>query len=159
MDFPGIAKELQDAFGDAIVEVKAEAAGDPYVSVAPGRVKEIAARLRDDEIFRFDYLMCLSGLDAGKEKLAVVYHLWSMKHQHKITLRAEVGVTEPKLPTVSDVWPSANWHEREAWDMYGIVFDGHPDHRRILLPEDYPGHPLRKDFKVPEFYNGMKVPY
>ncbi|MEX0602057.1 MAG: NADH-quinone oxidoreductase subunit C, partial [Bacteroidota bacterium] len=66
---------------------------------------------------------------------------------------------QPHIQSVSGVWGTANWHEREAYDLIGIVFDGHPDLRRILLPYDWEGHPLRKDYKVPEFYNGMKVPY
>jgi len=65
----------------------------------------------------------------------------------------------PHVPSVESVWKTANWHEREAYDLIGVVFDGHPDLRRILLPDDWEGHPLRKDYKVPEFYNGMKVPY
>jgi NADH-quinone oxidoreductase subunit C len=103
--------------------------------------------------------MCLSGVDQGKETLGVVYHLSSMTHLHKITIRTDVPASGPRVPTVSDIWPTANWHEREAWDLFGIHFMNHPDPRRILLPDDYPGHPLRKDFKVPEFFNGMKVPY
>jgi NADH-quinone oxidoreductase subunit C len=103
--------------------------------------------------------MCLSGVDYAKDVLGVVYHLCSMTKRHKITLKADVPAADPRLPSVVSVWPSAGWHEREAYDMFGILFTGHPDLRRILLPEDYPGHPLRKDFKVPEFYQGMKVPY
>ena len=76
-----------------------------------------------------------------------------------VEAKTEVPRDAATVPTVSAIWPTANWHEREAYDMVGITFAGHPDHRRILLPEDYPGHPLRKDFKVPEFYQGMKVPY
>lgn len=159
MEFSGIVKELQETFGEAIAEVKEGAAGDPFIRIAPERIKEIALHLRDDEKFRFDYLMCLSGLDPGGDALAVVYHIASMKLKHKLVLRADVPVSDPKIPSVDAVWPSAGWHEREAWDMYGIVFEGHPDLRRILLPEDYPGHPLRKNFRVPEFYDGMKVPY
>ena len=159
MEFTDIAKRLQDAFGEAILEVRAEGAGDPFIRIAPAPARDIALHLRDDQHLRFDYLMCLSGLDPGKELLAVVYHLSSMTLKHRITIRVEVPVSDPKVPSVAGVWPSANWHEREAWDMFGIVFEGHPELRRILLAEDYPGHPLRKDFKVPEFYNGMKVPY
>ncbi|HLB01477.1 MAG TPA: NADH-quinone oxidoreductase subunit C [Bacteroidota bacterium] len=159
MTFPEIARKLQDAFGDAVVEVKSEGVPDPHVKIAPGRIHDIAAALHGDPDLRFDYLMCLSGVDHGRETLGVVYHLASMTHRHKLTLKTDLPAADPKIPTVSDLWPTANWHEREAWDMFGIKFENHPDLRRILLPEDYPGHPLRKDFKVPEFYNGMKVPY
>jgi NADH-quinone oxidoreductase subunit C len=159
MTFQEIAARLQGSFGEAVLEVKSEGVIDPFVKVAPAKVHDIALVLRDDPDLRFDYLMCLSGVDNGKDTLGVVYHLSSMTHGHKLTLKADVPTADPKVPTVCDVWPTANWHEREAWDMFGIVFLNHPDLRRILLPEDYPGHPLRKDFKVPEFYNGMKVPY
>jgi NADH-quinone oxidoreductase subunit C len=159
MTFPDITKRLQEAFGDAIVEVKSEGVPETYLKVAPARIHDIALLLSGDPDLKFDYLMCLSGVDNGKDTLGVVYHLYSMTHRHKLTLAVDLPAADPKLPTVSDLWPTANWHEREAWDMYGIVFENHPDLRRILLPEDYPGHPLRKDFKVPEFYNGMKVPY
>src|SRR5207245_661561 len=108
---------------------------------------------------QFDYLMCLSGVDYGKNLLGVVYHIASMKTKQKLTLKLEVAAEEAEVPSVWEVWPSANWHEREAFDLFGIRFSGHPDLRRILLPDDWDGHPLRKDFKVPEFYQGMKVPY
>jgi NADH-quinone oxidoreductase subunit C len=159
MTFQEIATRLQAAFPDAVVEVKSEGVVQPSVKVAPGKLRDVALALRSDPDFSFDYLMCLSGVDLGKETLGVVYHLSSMTHRHKITVRTDVPASEPRVPTVSDIWPTANWHEREAWDLVGVIFMNHPDLRRILLPEDYPGHPLRKDFKVPEFYNGMKVPY
>ncbi len=159
MTFQEINTRLQGLFGAAILEVAPESAIDPFLKVAPAAIHDIAAALRSDPELRFDYLMCLSGVDYGKAMLGVVYHLASMTHTHKLTLRTEVPVAAANVPTVSDLWPTANWHEREAWDMFGINFLNHPDLRRILLPEDYPGHPLRKDFKVPEFYNGMKVPY
>ena len=159
MTFQEIAARLQSTFGDAVLEARSEGVVEPSVKVAPAKLREVALLLRSDPDMRFDYLMCLSGMDQGKETLGVVYHLSSMTHLHKLTLKTDVPVSDPKVATVSDIWPTANWHEREAWDLLGIVFTGHPDLRRILLPEDYPGHPLRKDFKVPEFYNGMKVPY
>lgn len=159
MTFQEIASRLQAAVPDAVVEAKSEGVVQPSLKVAPGKLRDVALALRNDPDLSFDYLMCLSGVDLGKETLGVVYHLSSMTHRHKVTVRTDVPAAEPRVSTVSDIWPTANWHEREAWDLVGIIFMNHPDLRRILLPEDYPGHPLRKDFKVPEFYNGMKVPY
>lgn len=159
MEFQEIVARLQAAVPGALVEAKSEGVVQPSVKVDPHRLRDAALVLRNDPDLRFDYLMCLSGMDLGKQALGVVYHLGSMGHGHKLVVRTEVPAAEPRVPTVSDIWPTANWHEREAYDLVGVVFTGHPDLRRILLPEDYPGHPLRKDFKVPEFYNGMKVPY
>jgi NADH-quinone oxidoreductase subunit C len=122
-------------------------------------MQDVALFLRDDDQMQFDVLMCLSGVDYTGGKLGVVYHLHSMKRNHKITLKTEVMREHPRVASVQAVWRTANWHEREAYDLFGIVFDGHPDLRRILLPDDWEGYPLRKDYQVPEFYNGMKVPY
>ncbi|HZY11110.1 MAG TPA: NADH-quinone oxidoreductase subunit C [Bacteroidota bacterium] len=145
--------------GEAILDGKFEGVLDPYVKISPTKFKEIALYLRDDISLRFDFLMCLSGVDYTKGLLGAVYHLFSMEKHHKITIKVEVPVDKPEIPSMVDVWSSANWHEREAYDLFGINFIGHPDLRRILLPDDWDGYPLRKDFKVPEFYQGMKVPY
>ncbi len=149
---------LKTKFGDAIVEAKIDAP-QPWIVVNPARTKEIALFLRDEPTMQFDYLMCLSGVDYNNGKLGIVCHLSSMVHRHKIVLKAFCTKEQPHIQSVSSVWATANWHEREAFDMYGIIIDEHPDLRRILLPDDWEGHPLRKDYKVPEFYNGMKVPY
>jgi len=154
-----ISEKLKAQFSDRILEVKAEGVPDPFVKAAPNAIADISKFMRDDPELRFDYLMCLSGVDLGKNLLGVVYHLSSMTHHHKITLKVEIPAENPVVPTVSAVWPTANWHEREAFDLFGIRFSDHPDLRRILLPDDWDGHPLRKDYKVPEFYRGMKVPY
>jgi len=159
MNAPEISEKLRSKFGDAILEVKAEALSDPFVKIKPGMLSEISLYLRTDGDLQFDFLMCLSGIDHGKNILGVVYNLYSMTKRHKITIKVELPAEKPEVGSVALIWPSAGWHEREAYDLFGIVFTGHPDLRRILLPEDYPGHPLRKDFKVPEFYGGMKVPY
>lgn len=150
---------LKAQFDDSILELKSDVPIDPYIKITPPSIKEVTAFLRDDERLQFDYLSCLSGIDLQQGKLAVVYNLASMTLRHKIALRVEVPTDLPQVPSVESVWKSANWHEREAYDLLGIVFTGHPDLRRILLPYDWEGHPLRKDYKVPEFYNGMKVPY
>jgi NADH-quinone oxidoreductase subunit C len=153
-----IHDNLRAKFGDAVVEAKLDAL-QPWIRVAANRTKEIALFLRDDAAFQFDFMMCLSGVDYNDGNLGVVYHLFSMVHKHKIVLRVNCPKEKPQIQSVHQAWATANWHEREAFDMYGIVFDEHPDLRRLLCPDDYPGYPLRKDFKVPEFYNGMKVPY
>lgn len=85
-------------------------------------------------------------------QVAAIYHLYSMKHRHRLTLRVVMERDGARVPSVAHLWPAANWHEREAYDLVGIVFDGHPDLRRILLPDDWVGHPLRKDYVVQETY-------
>ncbi len=159
MNLQEISERLRTNFADAVLDVKADAAVDPFIKIAPPRVADIARALRDDPDLAFDYLMCLSGVDYAKGTLGVVYHLFSFKHRHKLTIKVEVPGETPNVPSVAAIWPTANWHEREAYDLIGIVFTGHPDLRRILLPDDWDGFPLRKDYKVPEFYRGMKVPY
>jgi NADH-quinone oxidoreductase subunit C len=156
------AQEIYDVlkmqFGEIILEAKLENVPDPFVKIQPEKIKEVSLFLRDDERTQFDFLMCLSGVDY-KGKLGVTYNLASMNLKHKITLKVEVPTEMPNVPSVESVWKTANWHEREAFDMVGINFEGHPDLRRILLPYDWEGFPLRKDYQVPEFYNGMRVPY
>jgi len=150
---------LKASFGDAILEAKLDSVFDPWISVAPDRTRDVAKFLRDDDRMQFDSLMLLTGMDYTKGRIGVVYHLHSMKWNHKIVLKTEVGVEQPHVQSVEAIWKTANWQEREAFDMFGVLFDGHPDLRRILMPDDWEGFPLRKDFQVPEFYNGMKVPY
>ena len=153
-----ITNALKEKFGDAILETKLEVM-QPWLSIAPNRMKDIALFLRDDPSMQFDYMMCLSGVDYNDGRLGIVYHLFSMVHRHKIVLKAFCTKDNAHVQSVSSVWGTANWHEREVFDMYGIIIDEHPDLRRILMPNDWEGHPLRKDYKVPEYYNGMKVPY
>lgn len=154
-----IHQKLQAQFGDRIREFHG-AARDPYVVVEAAAMHEIGDYLRHDADLQFDSLMCLSGVDYGPGKtLGVVYHLASMTHRHKCTVKVEVSREGGSVPTVADIWRTAEWHEREAYDMYGMSFAGHPDHRRILLPDDWDGFPLRKDYEVQAFYHGIRVPY
>lgn len=154
-----ILNKLTEKFADAIVEAKVEGVLEPYAKVKAETIKEISSFLRDDSDLLFDTLMCLSGMDYGKGVLGVVYNLGSIAKKHKFTLKVEIPVDAANVPSVESVWRTADWHEREAFDLFGIVFTEHPDLRRILLPEDWEGHPLRKDYQVQEFYHGMKVPY
>lgn len=148
---------------------------EPIIMVDPKAIHKICFYLRDTEGLKFDSLMVLSGADdANGEKvtdadgsvtinggtLSVYYHLESIQLGQKVTLKAATPRDNPEVESVEGVWKSANWHEREAYDMFGIKFLHHPDLRRILMPYDWEaGYPLRKDYKNPEFYQGMKVPY
>lgn len=150
---------LKARFGDAILDFKADAVTEPWIRIAPDRMKEVGLFLRDTPELQFDYLMCLSGIDNNDGTLGTVYHLYSLVKKHRVVLKATVTKNNPQTQSVESVWKAANWHERESFDLLGIIYTEHPDLRRILCPYDWEGHPLRKDYKLPEFYNGMKVPY
>lgn len=152
-----IHAKLQSAFGDKIGPLLEGV--DPSCVVATDAIADVCRYLATELGLELTSLMCLSATD-DKTNLGVVYNLCSMAHKHKITLKVELTDREnPRVPTVSGVFGTADWHEREAYDMMGIVFEGHPDLRRILCPDDWEGWPLRKDYKVQEYYRGLKVPY
>jgi len=159
MNIQEVFDKLKQKFGDAVLELKTDKPVDPYIIVSPEKIAEISLYLRDYEEFLFDQLCCLSGVDFGDGKLGTVYHLYSFPIKHKVVLKTIVPKEKTDTQSVSEIWLTANWHERESYDLIGINYVGHPDLRRILLPDDWEGHPLQKDYKVPEFYNGMKVPY
>ena len=128
-------------------------------------IKELCRTLRDDLALRFELCSSVSGVDYGTEvaqRLHVVYHLTSMTYRRRIRLEVAVDVEDAHLPSVVEVYPTADWHEREAWDMFGIVFDGHPALTRILMPDDWDGHPQRKDYPlggIPvEYKGGAEIP-
>lgn len=167
---------LKNEFGDAVLALDKDIPTESIISIDPFQIHKIAKYLRENEELKFDSLMCLSGVDDAngtkiKDEhgldtiqggtLSVYYHLHSVSLKHKITLKISTQREEPKIESVENVWKSANWHEREAYDLLGIIFLNHPDLRRILMPYDWEegSHPLRKDYKNPEFYQGMKVPY
>ena len=148
--------KLQEKFGDPVIDLTDGENLEPFIRIAAEAIGEVALYLRDDEAMGFESLMCLSGVDYP-DHLSVVYHLFSTTKRHKVVLKVEVGREDPHVPTVEHVWKVANWHEREAYDMFGIVFDGHSDLTRILCPDDWEGFPLRKDYQVQETYRDMKV--
>ena len=150
---------LVAAFGDRIRGEGLEALS-PFAIVDPAAIAEVAAFCKADAALAFDNLMCLSGVDYPKEtppRMEVVYHLYSYRHRHAFALKAQLPRDNAALPSVERVWGAASWHEREAWDLFGIAFTGHSDLRRILLPDDWDGHPMRKDWQDPEYYNGLHV--
>lgn len=143
---------LRSRFGDAVLDVT-HFRDETTVEVESGRVAEICRFLRDHSELRYNFLADLCGLDrltldVGGPRFAVVYHLQSIPFNRRLRLRACVDSEPPALDSVVSVWSVANWHEREAFDLVGIRFNGHPNLERILTPEGFEGHPHRKDFAV-----------
>jgi NADH-quinone oxidoreductase subunit C len=126
----------------------------PYIRVSQERFFAIMKLLRDDPEFQFDFLQLVSGVDYPTH-ISAVYHLYSYPLRHKLAVRVDLPRDNPVIHTVEPLWRAADWHERETFDLMGIVFEGHPDLRRILCAEDWEGHPLRKDYVQPEEYHGI----
>jgi len=157
LDAAAIHARLVERFGDAI-GTPAGQGRDTSLEVAPERIAEVAGFLRDDPALAFDCLSNLSGVDYPKlGHIQVVYHLFSYRHRHWIVLKVNAQRDDPVVPTVAGIWSHANWQERETYDLLGVRFSGHPDLCRLLMPEDWPGHPLRKDFVEPEEYHGIST--
>ncbi|MEY4166960.1 MAG: hypothetical protein RIR52_784 [Acidobacteriota bacterium] len=144
------ALQLRDHFAASIEEIT-EAIGEVTVVVRREGLVELMTYLRDEPSLRFNYLSDIGGLDLGEfatPRFAVAYQLYSIDHNHRLRVKVFVEEDDAVLPTVWGIWKSSNWLEREIYDMFGITFEGHPDMRRILMPADYEGHPLRKDFPI-----------
>ncbi len=145
MDVRALADRLRERFPDVAV-----ARGEVTVVVDPEEVVAALAFLRDDPGLAFSWLADLSATDwPGREpRFWMAYHLFSMELGHRVRVKAGLGPDEPHVASVVALFPTANWLEREVFDMYGVSFDGHPDLRRILMPDDWDGHPLRKDYSL-----------
>jgi NADH-quinone oxidoreductase subunit C len=165
---------LKQRFPDRITGANFEAI-DPWIEVAPEGLIEVCTYLRDEPDLRFNLLNCISAVDyfetdpkkAAKADfqphLELVYHLWSLPNKTSLVVKVmlprwqdDVVGQIPEVPTVSGVWSTADWHEREVYDLSGVRFVGHPNLRRILCPEDWVGHPLRKDYEMPLDYHGIR---
>ena len=141
---------LEEKFPDEVVEV-VEFRGDTCIEVKPEHIVDICTALKDGHDTGFKYLSMIAGMDysPASPRFGVVYNLYSHKHHDRITLKARLADDQsPAIDSVSKVWSTANWHEREIYDMMGIRFNGHPDLRRILMPGDWVGHPQRKDYPL-----------
>lgn len=138
-------------FGDKGLELfpQEEEGGDPFIKVPASALIEVANVLKEDPRFDFRLLHCVSGVDYP-DHLTSVVHLYSIEKRHKLVLKTECPKDNPVIPSLSEVWKAANWHERESYDLVGIDYEGHPSLRRILLSDDWEGHPLRKDYKMPD---------
>lgn len=166
MTFEEIKNKIISKFSESIILEENAQAQQPSLTIDKNRLTDLCEFLRDDSDLYFDFLACLSGVDYSKDQnsLTVVYHLYSLIYEHAIVLKVNTNfdrvndVVEP-VPSVSNIWKTADWHEREAFDFYGIPFTNHNDLRRILCPDDWQGHPLRKDYEPAEYYQGLKIKY
>lgn len=166
--------KLKAKFGDKITGSNA-AAIDPWIEVAPSAIVEVCTYLRDEKSLQFNYLSCVSGVDYfepdakkaakvdWKPHIEVVYHLWSLAYKTTLVVKVilprwknDAAGELPEVPSVAGVWQTADWHEREVYDLMGIRFTGHPNLVRILCPEDWVGYPLRKDYEMPLEYHGIR---
>ena len=153
---------LTNSFGEEIILQS----DHQCLTVPTERIAEVCMLLHTQEECYFDMLSCLTGLDNGVEKstMEVIYNLYSIPFEHSLMLKVIIERNKeneplPEVPSVSHIWRTADWHEREVFDLLGISFSNHPDLRRILLPEDWIGYPLRKDYEAQEYYHGIQVKY
>lgn len=165
MTFQEIVDILEKQFESIKIETD-QKNPQPILIIPATHIAEVCQFLHEDERLYFDYLACLTGIDNGPTvaTMEVIYNLTSIPYGHDLMLKIIFSRNTsdqplPNVPSVSHIWRTADWHEREAFDLFGIQFTGHPDLRRILLPEDWEGHPLRKDYTVQDRYHGIYVNY
>lgn len=141
--------KIRERFADAVISTHSRL-GDDTVVIANSKILEVARFLKEDPELAFDLMIDLTAVDHWKNKprFEVVMHLQSLEKNHRLRVKVPVEGSDPTIETVSSVWPAANWYEREVYDMFGIVFKGHPDLRRILMYPEFEGHPLRKDYPI-----------
>ncbi len=154
-----LLKKLNDRFKESI-ELVDGYRGELTVVVKKQAIADVCLFLRDDEELAFDSLRDICGADYFRpnNRYEVVYNLYSLKNKSRLRLKVRVAEEDPHIPTVTAIWRAANWPEREAFDMYGLIFDGHPDLRRIYLPEEFEYHPLRKDFPLMGIPGSLPLP-
>ena len=154
MTFDEIIKFIESKAPDKTSRIE----GKKAIFILPDNWIKISKLLKNDSDLDFDYLMCITSYDKGDNKIyGVAYNLFSTSKNHYLEVRVEADDGK-SIPSVVSLWQTANWHEREAYDMMGIHFESHPNLKRILLSDDWEGHPLRKNFKEPDYYHGMPVP-
>ncbi len=158
LDFQQLIEIVKALSNDLRIDEKTS----PKAIIVPASaLNKICQELYQNPSTYFDMLSCLTGIDNGVEvnTMEVVYNLYSIPFNHHVMLKVILLRENPEIDSISEIWRTANWHEREAFDMYGIKFIGHPDLRRILLPADWVGHPLKKDYVHEEYYRDVKVEY
>ena len=161
MTFEEIHGLLQEKLGEKALVGALENCTPKGVEVKKESLVEAMSFLHQSEGLYFDQLSCITALDNGPEAgtMEMIYQLYSIPYNHHLTVKVSLDRAQPAVDTLTTIWKTADWHEREAYDLLGVTFNGHPDLRRILLPADWEGHPLRKDYQHQEYYRGVKVEY
>ena len=161
LTFEAFQNIIKLQFGESVITGVNTHLLQPSLTIQTDKIADVCKYLHQHPECYFDFLTCVTGLDNGPETatVEVIYHLYSIPFEHRLTLKVVADRNEPKVPSVTPIWGTANWYEREAYDMVGIIFEGHPDLRRILLPGDWDGFPLRKDYEEQETYHGIKVKF
>ena len=155
-----VVSKVKEKFGSAVVEIT-DFRDDLSVEVKPEQILELAKLVKEDPELDFAQCVDVTAIDWAKRKnrFTTVYHLYSLSKNFNLRLKATIeDAKNPKIDSVASVWPSADWYERETWDMYGIIFNNHPDLRRIYMPETFEYHPLRKDFPVMGIPGSLPLP-
>ncbi|HEX2030586.1 MAG TPA: NADH-quinone oxidoreductase subunit C [Actinomycetota bacterium] len=142
-----VTGRLRARFGQDLLETS-EALDQATVRITRERYRELIGTLRDDEDFDCDFYDFTTAVDVGDGGFDVVTQLWSTSRRHAVRVKVAAGREEPSVPSISDLYGGANWHERETWELFGIDFEGHPQLVKLVLPEQFEGHPMRKDFPL-----------
>ncbi len=166
MSFEEIVQLIQSQFGEEVIKDQGLKDSPLSITVEVEAIYDLCFFLKEDDRLFFDQLSCITGIDYGEKEgtMGVVYNLYSIPFNHHLMIKVvlprntaeEAG---PEIASLEPLWKTADWHEREAYDLFGIRFSNHPDLRRILLPADWEGHPMRKDYQEQAYYHGIKVKY
>ncbi|MBO3699124.1 NADH-quinone oxidoreductase subunit C [Roseivirga sp. E12] len=159
MTFEEIISKLKVEFGEEIILSTDENASPSCIELHADHLVETMQYLHQTEGLYFDALSCITGLDNGPETdtMEVIYNLYSIPCDHHLMVKVTLSRKEPLIDSLNSIWKTADWQEREVFDLFGIQFNNHPDLRRILLPADWEGFPLRKDYEHQTYYRGVKV--
>jgi NADH-quinone oxidoreductase subunit C len=154
-----VLERIQTKFPDIKLDAD-EFRGELTIVIPKEKVLEICRFLKEDSDLCFDFLADLCGIDmnTASKRFGVIYNVYSYTNKHRIRLKTFVEEEHPVVQTVTGVWATANWHERETFDMFGILFEGHPDLRRIYMPDEFEYHPLRKDFPLMGIRGSLELP-
>lgn len=161
MTFQAIVDHIKSNLDEQVIISIDENASPKAIIIDRQNLIEVMSFLQSDDQLYFDSLSCVTGLDNGTEanSMEVIYNLYSIPYNHHLMVKVKLERENPAIDTLTDLWKTADWHEREAFDLFGIHFNNHPDLRRILLPADWEGFPLKKDYQQQEYYRGVKVEY
>lgn len=155
MKHEDLTRRLKEKLGTAAVWINPEA-GDCFMRVEYSIWRETCSRLLVDAVCPFSFLRSLTGTDYPEEGgIELTAHLFNMEHKYALTIKTGLDREKPVCESLCTVWPAANWYEREIFDLLGVKFSGHPELRRLLMPDDWQGHPLRKDYQSPSEYRGI----